>query len=171
MRKWIKCLACWARIFADIVIFFLFFPENRIWASAIQNLQNGMRVQRRLRSAWASAQSDQSSLCAQWVAKDPNFLHVDSEDYDQTGRMPRLIWVFAGRTCHFVAFVMRWLIWYFIWRRPIAIHIQTIFPGENNHIISLSCWIHHKNFRRRHFEIYFLQMYFSQKMGLGISYR
>ena len=40
----------------------------------------------------------ESSLCAQWVAKDPRFLHVDNEDSDQTGRMPRLIWVFAGRT-------------------------------------------------------------------------
>ena len=30
-------------------------------------------------------------LCAQWVAKDPGFLHVDNEDSDQTGRMPRLI--------------------------------------------------------------------------------
>ena len=38
------------------------------------------------------------------------FLHVDSEDSDQTGRMPRLIRVFAGRTRHFVGFVMRWLI-------------------------------------------------------------
>ena len=47
-------------------------------------------AQRRLRSAWASAQSDQSSLCAQWVAKGPSFLHADSEDSDQTGRMPRL---------------------------------------------------------------------------------
>ena len=28
---------------------------------------------------------------AQWVAKDPSFLHADSEDSDQTGRMPRLI--------------------------------------------------------------------------------
>ena len=35
---------------------------------------------------------------SQWVAKDPEFLHADSEDSDQTGRMPRLIWVFAGRT-------------------------------------------------------------------------
>ena len=25
---------------------------------------------------------------------------------DQTGRTPRLIWVFAGRTCHFVGFVI-----------------------------------------------------------------
>ena len=57
-----------------------------------------MCAQRRLRSAWASAQSDQSSLCAQWVAKDPSFLYADSEDSDQTGRMPRLIWVFAGCT-------------------------------------------------------------------------
>ena len=40
----------------------------------------------------------ESSLCAQWVAKDPSFLHADHEDSDQTGRMPRLIWVFVGRT-------------------------------------------------------------------------
>ena len=40
----------------------------------------------------------ESSLCTQWVAKDPSFLHADSEDSDQTGRMPRLIWVFARRT-------------------------------------------------------------------------
>ena len=32
-----------------------------------------------------------------------------SEDSDQTGRMPRLIWVFAGRTCLFVGFALRWL--------------------------------------------------------------
>ena len=55
---------------------------------------NWMCAQRRLRSAWASAQSDQSlrwrrSLATHWA---------DSEDSDQTGQMPRLIWVFAGRT-------------------------------------------------------------------------
>ena len=31
-----------------------------IWAASWQNQQNGMCAQRRLRSAWASAQSDQS---------------------------------------------------------------------------------------------------------------
>ena len=46
-----------------------------------------------IRPVWS-----ESSLCAQWVAKDPSFLHADSEDSDQTRRMPRLIWVFAGRT-------------------------------------------------------------------------
>ena len=45
-------------------------------------------AQRRLRSAWASAQYDLSSLCAQWVAKDPSFVHAESEDSDQTVRMP-----------------------------------------------------------------------------------
>ena len=34
-----------------------------------------------------------------------------SEDSDLTGRMPRLIWVFAGRTCNFAGFVMCWLNW------------------------------------------------------------
>ena len=58
----------------------------------------------------------ESSLCAKWVAtcKDPVFLHADSEDSDQTGRMPRLIWVFTVRTFYFVGFVIRRLIclWY-----------------------------------------------------------
>ena len=37
-------------------------------------------------------------------------LHAASEDSDQTGRMTRLTWGFAGRTDHFVGFVMRRLI-------------------------------------------------------------
>ena len=48
----------------------------------------------------------QSSLCALWVAKDPSFLHADSEDSDQTGRMAKLICVFAWRTCYIVGFDM-----------------------------------------------------------------
>ena len=54
-----------------------------------------------IRPVWS-----ESSLCAQWVAKDPSFLHVDSEDSDQTGPMPRLIWVFAGRTV--ILLVLSW---------------------------------------------------------------
>ena len=53
----------------------------------------------------------ESSLCAQWVAKDSSFLYADSEDSHQTGRMPRLTWVFAGRTpvcwvCHVAAQIL-----------------------------------------------------------------
>ena len=46
-----------------------------------------------IRPVWSK-----SSLCAQWVPKDPSFLSLESEDSDQTGWMPRLIWVFAERT-------------------------------------------------------------------------
>ena len=60
-------------------------------------------AQRRLRSAWTSAQSDQS-LC--WsFSKDPSFLQMWIARTDQTGQ----IWVIAGCTCHFVGFVMRQL--------------------------------------------------------------
>ena len=52
-----------------------------------------------IRPVWS-----ESSLCAQWVAKDPIFLHADSEDSDQTGRMLR--WTHS----HFVGFVMSRLI-------------------------------------------------------------
>ena len=39
------------------------------------------------------------------------FFHADSEDSDQTGRMPRLICVFSGRNSHFVGFLMRRLMY------------------------------------------------------------
>ena len=52
----------------------------------------------------------ESSLCAQWVAKDPSFLHADSEDSDQTGRAFHFVGFvmrhIAGRTCHFVTEVL-----------------------------------------------------------------
>ena len=55
-----------------------------------------MRRAKTLISLGISPGWSESSLCAQWVAKEPRFLHADSEDADQTGRMPRLIWVFVG---------------------------------------------------------------------------
>ena len=54
-----------------------------------------------IRPVWS-----ESSLCAQWVAKDLSILHADSEEPDQTGRMLRLIRVFAGRTV--ILLVLSW---------------------------------------------------------------
>ena len=45
--------------------------QTMIWASAWQNLQKGMCAQRRLRSAWASTQSDQSVCCPHAENLDP----------------------------------------------------------------------------------------------------
>ena len=53
----------------------------------------------------------ESSLCTQWVAKDPRFLHADSEDSEKIGWVPRLNGVFTRRTYHFVGFVKRRLIY------------------------------------------------------------
>ena len=49
-----------------------------------------------IRPVWS-----ESSLGASWVTKDPNFLHANSEDSDQIGRLS-LCW---GHS-HFVGFVM-----------------------------------------------------------------
>ena len=54
-----------------------------------------------IRPVWS-----ESLLCPEWVAKGPSFLHADSQDSDQTGRMPRLIWVFAGHTV--ILLVLSW---------------------------------------------------------------
>ena len=69
-----------------------------IWASKRQNVQNGMCAQRRqIRTGWSesslSAWRKLGSLATHWAL---------SEDSDQTGWMPRLIWVLDGRICHFV---------------------------------------------------------------------
>ena len=44
-------------------------PWGLFWVATWQDQQNDLGAQRRLWSAWASAQSDQSLLCAQWTAK------------------------------------------------------------------------------------------------------
>ena len=57
----------------------------------------------------------ESSLCAQWIQA---FFIRTAKTPEQTGRMPRLIWVFAGRTCHFVGFFTRRLnCWWFMLAR------------------------------------------------------
>ena len=73
-----------------------------------------------IHSVWS-----ESSLCIQWEAKGPRFLHVDSKDLDQTVRMPGLIWVLAGHTGHFVGFVMLRLI--LINKFPNFMKIETMF--------------------------------------------
>ena len=84
---------------------------SNIWATSLQNQQNDLCPEKTQTNLGIHPVWFESPLSTQWVAKDPSFLHADSEDSDQTGLMPRLLWIFAGRTCHFVGFVMRWLIW------------------------------------------------------------
>ena len=67
--------------------------------AARQNKQNDMYAQRRLRSAWASTQSEvwsESSLCGQWIAKDPRLLHSCGQwrlwsDWSETSLVAQVI--------------------------------------------------------------------------------
>ena len=52
----------------------------------------------------------ESLLCAQWVDKDQAFFMRTEKIMITLGR---LILVFAGRTCHFVGYFVRWLI--YVW--------------------------------------------------------
>ena len=69
--------------------------KKMIWAAAWQNQQNELCTQQSLSSvfAWINI----VSLATHWAHSDYS---------DQTGRMPKLIWVFAARTGHFVSFVV-----------------------------------------------------------------
>ena len=82
-------------------------PHDKTNKVACAPSKDSDQTGRILWSAWAFAQSDQSSLSAWRKLWSLATYWVHSEDSDQTGRMPKLIRVFAGRTCHFVGFVMR----------------------------------------------------------------
>ena len=99
------------------------------------NQQKWLCAQRRLRSAWASAQSDQSLCCLHEETLGPLITYwAHSEDSDQTGWMPRLIWVFAGHICNFVAFVMRCL-------NYVLVILQTLKKKKKNTcIFSFKSW-------------------------------
>ena len=123
-----------------------------IWAAAWQNQQK-----------WpVHPAKTQISLgiCPVWsvftvrfmVAKDPVLLHA-TENSDQTGRMPRLIWDLPG-ACHFVGFVMHRLILYTlnillsiyvthtvfnsITRTKPSGYISSLF---NRSVLVVNCWV------------------------------
>ena len=65
--------------------------QNDIWAASWQNQQNGMCAQRRLRSSFRMPR-----LIWAFVGRTAILLK----------HAPRMIWVLAWRTCHFLGFVM-----------------------------------------------------------------
>ena len=66
---------------------------HAIWINFFNKLLRKTQISLGIRRVWS-----ESLLCAQWVSKGSARLQADSKDSDQTGRMRRLIWVFAGRT-------------------------------------------------------------------------
>ena len=78
--------------------------QRHIKLTCRYHVAKSSRVIQKWAATWLNQQSDcppsliRVFACAQWLGKDPRFRHADSEDSDQTWRMPRLIRVCAGRT-------------------------------------------------------------------------
>ena len=97
-------------------------------------------AQQRLRYSFYSKSEirSESSLSAQWVAKDPSFLHADSEDSDQAGRMPRLIWDFSLGAQSFCWF------WHDV------AHLSSLFLNKSKYFRQRYKLEHEKNPTNRH---------------------
>ena len=119
--------------------------QRRFWSAAtLENVPFHMCAQRGLKTACASAQSDQSLRCEHeeilhpWLSK-----NAPNEDSDQTARMRRLIWIFAGRSCP----KLRFLILRLIYRSHVLFShnmFHTIFLGQiSNVYIQYLQWIRH----------------------------
>ena len=108
--------------------------------------------QRRLRLAWASAQTDQSSLCAQWVAKDPSFLHADSEDWSD----------WADAQAHLS---LRWA-HSFCWFCHVAAQLVCFFMHTTKTLILMNCKMFLK-IRFGHMRSYSNYMYFTIQSHLA----
>ena len=77
------------------------------WAASWQNQQNGMCAQRRLRSAWASAQSDQSLRCAfSWLLRTQSFLVRTAKTQIRLGGCPG--WSESSLGAHAILLVLSW---------------------------------------------------------------
>ena len=107
--------------------YFLLLLKRFKWATARQNRQTYMCAQPTLRSAWASAQSDQSSLCPQWVAKGPRFPYGDGADWPE--------WAYAHANLS-----LHWTHWLFCWFCRIAAQIsfKTPLSKKKNRIKNVS---------------------------------
>ena len=84
----------------NILITFILLYLSRLTTKATK-----WHVRLGIRPVWS-----ESSLSTRGKLRSLAIIIAHSEASDQTGRMPRLIWVFAGCKDHFVCFVMRQLI-------------------------------------------------------------
>ena len=86
-------------------------------ATMLENIPFYMCAQRRLKSICTITQSDKTSLSVWKNVAGLAIQNAPSEDSDQTARMRKLIWIFAGRTDPTVRFLTLRLISLLTWRR------------------------------------------------------
>ena len=81
-----------------------------IWARARQNQQNDLCPQRRLRSAWESTESDQSSLCTSYRQQRLWSDWVDAQD-DWSLRWAHMSFCWIGHAAAHLIFLMTYTKW------------------------------------------------------------
>ena len=124
------------RIMFNRCLMFLLFSNLAIWAAHDKTNKMTVRPAKTQICLGIHPVCSESSLCAQWVAKDPSFLHADSKDSNQTGRMP--CWF-----CHEVAHLMASLTYTFhssdcrfhLHKNPFDSHILTIYCNKTMRIL------------------------------------
>ena len=116
--------------------------KNAIWAASWQNQQNDcVHSQDSDQPGHPPSLISECLLCTQWVAKDPSFRHADSEDSDQTGRMPRLI-------------CLRWAHMPFCWFCHELAHLLCM--RSHMYVLELLIWQTDKEYDCPKNKIYFL---------------
>ena len=112
---------CWSKLFCHAPAHIMYEPphdKSAKWHVYPAKTQISLGIH----PVWS-----ESSLCAQWVAKDPKFLHADSKSEDWSDLADAqadlsLHWAHS----HFVGFVMRWLISYITFQ-----HRQLSVPASS----------------------------------------
>ena len=116
-----------------------YFPFMKlIWAASWQNQQCGCAPseesdQSGIRPVWS-----ESSLCAQWVAKDPSYLHAHIEDWSdwadaqavlslRWAHMP-FCWVLSGGGSYYFAFLKLKVDYYLCWIMRKSCHLILYVP-------------------------------------------
>ena len=84
-----SCFEVFLPIFQNFILYFEVVTKPTKWPVHPAKTQISLSI----RPVWS-----ESSLCAQGITKDPRFLRVNSKDSNQTERMPRLNWIFGGRS-------------------------------------------------------------------------
>ena len=90
-----------------------------------------------------------------------------TEESDQTGRMPRLIWVFAERTGHFVGFVMLRLkyLFYLSYQNWILMYVYDIAMNQHMQLrYGISSWLFFKTAFVYFFPLIVMLTYFTPKL-------
>ena len=116
MHRLIRVFAGSTGHFVGFVMHWLIgFSVNKIWLKSCFEPPHDKTNKMSVHPAKTDHVWSESSLCTQWIAMDLSFLHADSEDSDQTGRMPRLRdwcgcpgWSESSLGAHAILLVLSW---------------------------------------------------------------